>query len=51
MVVQAGHAYPISKITKEKRVGGAVQVVENLPSKCKAPQFKSQCCLLKKEID
>jgi hypothetical protein len=34
----------ISKIAKEKRAGGMVQVTEHLPSKYKNPEFKPQYC-------
>jgi hypothetical protein len=33
---------PISKITKTKRAGGVAQVVECLPTKCKALSSKSK---------
>jgi hypothetical protein len=44
-VVQAGlgrKGEPISKITRAKMAGGMAQVVEYLPSKCKAPPPKKK---------
>jgi hypothetical protein len=35
---------PISKITRKKRAGGMVQIVEHMPNKHKSPEFKPQYC-------
>jgi hypothetical protein len=40
---------PMSKITKSKRVGEMVQVVEHLPGKCKVLSFHPQYHQKKKE--
>jgi hypothetical protein len=36
----------LSKITIAKRAGGMTQVIEHLPSKCKALSSKPQYCFL-----